>query len=88
MVIDVVNIQCVAVNKAEDYAPVGANGHSPKTFPSAFERMKPEPRHIQIRDRVSGFQPGEDVAQLHRMLGCYAARIVVLVKALQTLVAE
>src|SRR5437588_3243342 len=39
VVIDIVNVRCISVGKVEDHSPVRPNGHRPKAFQLAFERM-------------------------------------------------
>src|ERR1700730_18313246 len=88
MVIDIIDIQRIAIRKAKNNPPVGSNCHRPKAFPHIFEWMKPNPGQIHILDRARGIKPREDVAKLPRMFGDHAALVVVLMKTLQALVTE
>ncbi len=46
--------------------------------------MQPETRQVHICDGLRRVEPGENIAQLHHMLGQHAARVVVFVKAFQS----
>ena len=69
MVIDIINVQYIAVGKAENNPPVGANRHGPKTFLPAIERMQSKPRHVHIRNRTGGIEAHQDVTQLFCVFG-------------------
>ena len=88
MVIDVVNVHHVAFRKAEDHAPVGADGDGPETSQVAFERVQPKTRQVHIRACASRIESCENVSQLRRVFPRYTARVVVLIKALQSPVAD
>jgi hypothetical protein len=49
--------------------------------------MKPETRQIHVGNRASSIKPRENVTQLLRVFPVHAARVVLLVKAFQPLVA-
>jgi hypothetical protein len=49
--------------------------------------MEAKARHVHIGDGPRRIEPRENVAQLFNMLCHYASRVVVFVKALQSLVA-
>src|ERR1700722_19842152 len=51
VVIQIVNVECAILGKAEDHAPIGANGHAIETLQLAFERMQPKTRQIHICHR-------------------------------------
>jgi hypothetical protein len=87
VVIDIINILRVAV-KAENHLPVGPNGHGSKTFHLAFERMQPEPRHVHMGNGWGGMKRCQNIPQLANMVGVYAARVVLLKKPFQSLVAD
>src|SRR5216684_3384788 len=88
VVVHIVNVECAAVCKMENHSPVRSNGHGVKTLQLALERMQPETRQVHICDGLRRVEPGENIAQLHHMLGQHAARVVVFVKAFQSLVAD
>jgi hypothetical protein len=87
VVIDIINVLRVAV-KAENHPPVGPNGHGPKTFHLAFERMQPESRQIHVVNGSSGVKRRQDIPQLADMFRVYAAWVVLFEKAFQSLVAD
>ena len=88
MVIDIINVQRVAVRKAENHPPVGAYRDRPKTFQLALERMKLEARHIYIGESSGGVQAYQNVTHLLQMFPTDPARVAVLVKAFQSFVAS
>lgn len=88
MVIKIIDIQGVALFKPEDHPPVGSNRYRPRAFRLAFERMKPLARHVHITDNGGGVKPCESVAKLDCVFVDHAARIVVLIKAFQSFVAD
>jgi len=63
MVVDIIDIQRVAIGEPKNHAPVGANRYRPIALQLAPERMKPKSRQIQIRDHSSGVEPSENVTQ-------------------------
>jgi hypothetical protein len=87
VVIDRINVLCVAV-KAENHPPVGPNGHGPKTSHLAFERMQPESRQIHMGNGWGGMKRCQNIPQLAHMFRVYAARVVLLKKPFQSLVAD
>lgn len=88
MVIDVINIQRVAFGEAENHAPIGPNRDRPKAFELAFERMQTEAGQIQVSGRSGGIKSHENITQLRSMFPDHAARVVVLVKTLQSFVTD
>src|ERR1035441_3153870 len=61
VVIDIINLQRVALHQAENHPPVGAHRHRPKAFELALERMQPAARPVHVRDRIGSIQTGENV---------------------------
>jgi hypothetical protein len=74
--------------KAENHPPVGPNGHGPKTFNLAFERMQPEPRHVHMVNGSSGVKRCQNIPRLADMFRVRAARVVLFEKPFQSLVAD
>jgi hypothetical protein len=64
MVVQIIDVECVAVRKVEDHSPIGAYRYRPKAFELAFERMQPETRHIHIGHCAGRAEPRENIAQL------------------------
>jgi hypothetical protein len=50
--------------------------------------MEPEPRHIHIVNCGSGVEPRENIPQLYRMFRPHAARVVIVIQALESFVAD
>jgi hypothetical protein len=50
--------------------------------------VQPETGHIQITHNAGGVQLRENVAKLRNVSGKYAARVVILIEASQSLVAD
>ena len=73
MVIDIINVQGVAVREAEYHAPVCSDRHRPETLPVAFERTQAKPRQAHILCRGGSIQPRENVTQLFDVLLDHAA---------------
>ena len=88
MVIQIIDIDGVAALKTEDYSPVCPYSDSPKTSQLLGKRVQPESRDVHIRNRTCCIQTGKDIAQFLHVLRQYAARIIVLIKTLQSLVAK
>jgi hypothetical protein len=86
-VIDIINVLRTVV-KAENHPSVRPNGHGPNTIHLAFERMQPEPRHVHMGDGWGGMKRCQNISQLADMVGVYAARVVLLKKPFQSLVAD
>ena len=61
MVIDVVNVQDIAIGDAKNHMPVRANGHRPQPSEFAFERMQPKPWQVHVRNIARGIKPGQNV---------------------------
>ena len=87
MVIDIIDI-LRAVVETEDHPPVSPNGHRPKAFQLAYERMQPESRQVDMGNGWGGVQRRQNIPQLANMLRVYAAWIVVFKELLQPLVAK
>jgi hypothetical protein len=87
VVIHVIDIKGVMVGKAENDAPVRTNDYCPKAFLPTFEGMQPETRHVHIGDGRNSVETRENVAEFVTVFGYDATRVVVFVKALQSLMA-
>ena len=87
MVIRVIDVKGVGANKAKNHPPVCAYRYGPKTFELACERMQPETGHIHVSHDAGRVEPRENIAELPGVFGKNAARVVVFVKAFQSLVA-
>jgi hypothetical protein len=87
VVIDIIYVLHVTV-KAEHYPPVGPDSYGPKTFHRAFERMQPEPRQIHVDGGLSSVKRRQNIPQLGDVFRVYAARVVLLKKPFQSLVAD
>ena len=82
MIVQIINVERVAIGKAENHPPVCANSYRPKTFELAFERMQPETRHIHVGRGARRIEPRENIAQLNDVFSHHAALVVLFVKAL------
>jgi hypothetical protein len=87
VVIHVINVKAVGVVKAEDHPPVCSNRYRPKILVLAFKAMQLETGHIHISRSTGRVEPRENIAELPGVFGKNAARVVVFVKAFQSLVA-
>jgi hypothetical protein len=88
VVVHVINIQHVALCEAENDSPICANPYRPEASEVALERMQPETGQVHIRNRSGGVEPDENVPKLDCVFRYHAARVVVLIKAFQTLLAD
>ena len=88
MVIDIIDVQRVAIFKAEDHPPVGPHCYRPKPSPVPLERVQLETRHVHVGNAASRIKPDQNIAELHNMLGIHAARVIVFVKASQPFMAN
>ena len=60
VVIDIINVRH-AIIKTENHPPVCPNGHGPKAFHLAFERMQPQLRLVHVSNRWCGIQRRQDI---------------------------
>lgn len=88
MIIEIVDIERVAFRKAEDDSPVCPDGHGPKAFELAFERMEPETGKVHIRDDSRSVEPHQNIAQFLGVLARDTALVVIFIKAFEALVAD
>ena len=88
MVIDVVDILRIAFRKAENHTPVGTNRNRPEASEITLEAMGPESWQIHVCGCTSSIKPRKDVPQLWRVFGDYPARVIILVEAFESLVAN
>ena len=87
VVIDIINFLRVSI-KAKNHPPVGPNGHRPKAFHLAFERMQPQLRLVHVGNGWGGMECRQNIPQLVNMLRIYTPRVILLKKPLQPLVAN
>lgn len=88
MVVNVIDVEHLALRKAENDPPIRANRGGPKTFQVAFEGVKAEAGQIHIRGSCGGIEPRENVTQLLHVLADHAARVVVFIKTPEAFVAD
>jgi hypothetical protein len=88
VVIDVVDILRIAFREAENHTPVGTNRNRPEVSEVTLEPMEPESWQIHVCGGTGSIKPCEDVPQLWRVFGDYPARIIILVEAFESLVAD
>ena len=60
VVIDIINVRH-AIIKTENHPPVCPNGHGPKAFHLAFERMQPQPRLVQVSKGRGGMKGRQNI---------------------------
>ena len=87
MVIDIINVLRAAV-KTENHSPVGPDRHGPVALERSLKRMQPEPRQIHVGDGWGSVKRCQDISRLTSMVRIYSARIVLLKKPFQPLVAD
>jgi hypothetical protein len=88
VVVNVINIQDLAVLESKNDPPVCTHRHGAKPFEITFERVNPEARQIQVRYFLRGVQASENVDQLFRVFRVYTTSFVVLLKASQPFVPD
>ena len=81
MVIDIIDVQRVAVFKTENHPPVGPHSYRPEPSPVPFEGMQPKTGHAHIGNAARRVKPDPNISEFHNMLGSRPARIIVCVKA-------
>jgi hypothetical protein len=86
MVVDIINVLGVAVIEAENNPPVRSNGDGVETFQLTFQRVQLKPRQIHVCNRVGSGKPRQNVAKLAHVFSVHVARVVILMKALQSFV--
>ena len=74
-VVQVIDIDGVAVLEAEDHAPVGTDRHRPEPGMVSPERVKPEARQVHVGRAGGGVEAHQDVAHPFAVLGMDAARL-------------
>jgi hypothetical protein len=87
MVIDIIDILRVVV-ETEDHPPIGLDGHSPKAFHLALERMQAEPGQVHVGNGWGGVKRRQNIPQLANMFRVYAAWVIVFKEPFQPLVAN
>ena len=85
MIVNVINIEHVSPGQPEGNAPICLNGHRPKAFAVAFERMEPVPWQIKVLRRRRNVEARQNTAELFDMPGIQPSRVIILIKALQAL---
>jgi hypothetical protein len=88
VIIDIINVQCIAVREAEDHTPIGTDRYSPKTFELAFEPVQRESRQIHVGDRPGSIQTGQNISQFLHVLTGHASWVGISVKASQPFMAD
>ncbi len=78
----------MTLNKSKDHSPVRSNSDCAETAQFPFQRVKIEAREIHILNRTGGIKARQDIAQLGQMLPRDGTGIIVLIEALQSLVAK
>jgi hypothetical protein len=81
VVVNQFNVKGVLAFKAENNAPVGPNGHGPKSFQVAFERVKAITWNVKSVGRRRGVKGGENAFRFVHKIGPDAAAVGALVKA-------
>ena len=61
VIIYIINVHCGAFGKTEYYSPICTNRDYPKALLLSFERMKPKPWNVQIRNDNGGIEPSQNV---------------------------
>jgi hypothetical protein len=88
VVILIVHVVAVTTVKSERYPPPLIDIHCPLTLPAALERVKPQPRRIQISDVGRGLKSGKNSADLRHMVRAQGPRIARFEEPLQSAVPE
>jgi hypothetical protein len=88
MIIGVIDVKNILAFKAQSHTPIRADSHGPVPLQLTFERMQFESRQVHVRDRAGRIKSNQDVSELHAVFGQYAARVIVIKKAIEPLVAE
>jgi len=88
VIVHVVHVKGVTIDKPKYHAPIGANRDGVKALQVALERMQPKAWNIHVLDGLRRIESCQNVAQFLSMLCRYAARVVVIVKPLKSLMAN
>src|SRR5580658_1870377 len=88
MIVEIVDIERIAIGETKNHSPVRPDGDRPKAFHLALERMQPESGQIHISDVGRSVETNKNVAESFGVLAHDAAMIVVIVKALEAFVAD
>jgi hypothetical protein len=76
MIVNEVDIGCLAVLEAKDDPPIRAHSDGPKTFEFTFQRMQAESWQPQRLDRFRRLQDSQNLFKFAHMLGINASRAV------------
>jgi len=87
VIIDIVNV-LRAILKSKDYAPVCPDGHGPKALHSAFERMQPQLRLVDVSNGWGGMECRQNIPQIFGMFRVYTPWVIVFKELSQPLVAN
>lgn len=85
MVIDQIDVGCMAALDAEHNPPVRPHCDRPEALQVAFERMQPETRQIHVVRRSGTVQDEKDVPDLIQEVGADALPLTALEKPFQPL---
>jgi hypothetical protein len=77
VVIGIINVLRVAI-ESKNHTPVGPNGHRPKAFHLACERVQPESRQVHVGNGRGGVKRRQNIPKLANMFRVYAAWAVLL----------
>jgi hypothetical protein len=78
----------MALCKSKDHSPIGTDRDCHQALQLTLQRVQAEPWKIHIVQGTGCIEPGEDIPQFDHMFRHEASRVVVLIEALQSLVAE
>ncbi len=81
MIIHQINIVCVTFQKAENNPPVTGNGYAPVSFQFPPQGVKTISRQVKIRRVLRSIQMTKHIRNPSRLIGAYAARVVILKNA-------
>jgi hypothetical protein len=88
VVIDQVNVECIACLEPENNTPVAGNIDCVLTGSCAYELMKPVARSAQVLDAFRGVEVGQNQLDLFGAYRADPAAIAVFEQALKTSVPE
>lgn len=88
VVVDEFDVVGMSSFEPKDDTPIGSHDYRPEAFEVAAQRVEPKGRHVDICDRTSSVDNGENDADTLKMIGAHPRPITLQVKTLQSSMSE
>jgi hypothetical protein len=88
VIVDQVDVVCVAALKAEGDAPVGGNPDAPKPLPITLQRVESVAWGMKVLGLPGIIKVSQGDRDTLRLIGSHPARVPLLIKPLETAMAK